>query len=325
MGLMVDGKWTTEWYQPDSKGRFKRPQTKFHHQVTADGSSGFKAESGRYHLYVSHACPWAHRTMIMRKLKKLEDVISVSVVDPLMADDGWQFSDYPGAITDIVNERRYLHEIYSMTDRQYSGRVTVPVLWDKQNKTIVNNESREIMRMLDTEFDAFGDSSVTFYPESLREKIDETITANYETINNGVYRTGFATTQSAYDEALIQLFDALDRCNEILGKQRYLCGDVITEADWCLFTTLLRFDAVYVGHFKCNLRRIVDYPNIWNYVKELYQVAGIAETCNFDHIKNHYYQSHTGINPTRIVAGGPLIDFFEPHDRDRLPLQTAAA
>jgi len=325
MGLMVDGKWTTEWYQPDSKGRFKRPQTKFHHQVTADGSSGFKAESGRYHLYVSHACPWAHRTMIMRKLKKLEDVISVSVVDPLMADDGWQFSDYPGAITDIVNERRYLHEIYSMTDRQYSGRVTVPVLWDKQNKTIVNNESREIMRMLDTEFDAFGDSSVTFYPESLREKIDETITANYETINNGVYRTGFATTQSAYDEALMQLFDALDRCNEILGKQRYLCGDVITEADWCLFTTLLRFDAVYVGHFKCNLRRIVDYPNIWNYVKELYQVAGIAETCNFDHIKNHYYQSHTGINPTRIVAGGPLIDFFEPHDRDRLPLQTAAA
>ena len=325
MGLMADGKWTTEWYQPDSKGRFKRPQTKFHHQVTADGSSGFKAESGRYHLYVSHACPWAHRTMIMRKLKKLEDVISVSVVDPLMADDGWQFSDYPGAITDIVNERRYLHEIYSMADRQYSGRVTVPVLWDKQNKTIVNNESREIMRMLDTEFDAFGDSSVTFYPESLREKIDETITANYETINNGVYRTGFATTQSAYDEALLQLFDALDRCNEILAKQRYLCGDIITEADWCLFTTLIRFDVVYVGHFKCNLRRIVDYPNIWNYVKELYQVAGIAETCNFDHIKNHYYQSHTGINPTRIVAGGPLIDFFEPHDRDRLPLQTAAA
>ena len=325
MGLMVDGKWTTDWYQPDSKGRFKRPQTKFHHQVTADGSSGFKAESGRYHLYVSHACPWAHRTMIMRKLKKLEDVISVSVVDPLMADDGWQFSDYPGAITDIVNECRYLHEIYSMADRQYSGRVTVPVLWDKQNKTIVNNESREIMRMLDTEFDAFGDSSVTFYAESLREKIDETITANYETINNGVYRTGFATTQSAYDEALLQLFDALDRCNEILAKQRYLCGDLITEADWCLFTTLIRFDVVYVGHFKCNLRRIVDYPNIWNYVKELYQVAGIAETCNFDHIKNHYYQSHTGINPTRIVAGGPLIDFFEPHDRDRLPLQTAAA
>lgn len=324
MGLMVNGKWTSEWYQPDSKGRFQRPQTKFHHQVTADGSSGFKAESGRYHLYVSHACPWAHRTIIMRKLKKLEDVISVSIVDPLMGDDGWQFSDYPGSVPDTVNGRHFLHEIYTLADKQYSGRVTVPVLWDKTTETIVNNESREIMRMLDTEFDAFGDPSVTYYPEALREQINETISAIYEPINNGVYRAGFATSQSAYEEAVGQLFDALNNCNEVLESQRYLCGNVITEADWCLFTTLVRFDSVYVGHFKCNLQRIVDYANIWNYLKELYQVPGISDTCNFDHIKKHYYQSHTGINPTRIVPSGPVIDLFEAHNRDRLPLATAA-
>jgi len=324
MGLMVDGKWTTEWYQPDSEGRFKRPETQFRNRVTADGSSGFKAEAGRYHLYVSHACPWAHRTIIMRKLKKLEDAISVSVVDHFMGDDGWAFSDNPGTIPDNVNHKNFLREIYQLADPNYSGRVTVPVLWDKKEKTIVNNESREILRMLDTEFDAIADSSVSFAPRELLEKIDETQTAIYEPINNGVYRSGFATTQSAYEEAVTQLFDALDHWDNVLASQRYLCGDVITEADWCLFTTLIRFDAVYVGHFKCNLRRIVDYPNLWNYIKELYQIPGVAETCNFDHIKRHYYESHEGINPTRIVPRGPIIDYNEPHDRDRLPAGKAA-
>lgn len=318
MGLMVEGKWTTEWYQPDEKGRFNRPQTRFHSRVTADGSSGFRAEAGRYHLYISHACPWAHRTMIVRKLKKLEDVISVSVVDPFMGDDGWLFSNNPGATPDTVNYKKFLREIYSLADPDYSGRVTVPVLWDKKEKTIVNNESREILRMLDTEFDALGDASITFAPAELLEKIDATQTAIYEPINNGVYRSGFATTQEAYEEAVTELFDALDYWEQVLDTQRYLCGDVITEADWCLFATLVRFDPVYVGHFKCNLRRIVDYPNLWSYVKELYQIPGVAETCNFDHIKRHYYQSHTGINPTGIVPKGPILQFTEPHDRDRL-------
>ena len=320
MGLMVEGKWTTEWYQPDEMGRFKRPETQFRKRVTADGSSGFKAEAGRYHLYVSYACPWAHRTMIMRKLKKLEDAISVSVVDPFMGDDGWVFTENPGTVPDTVNHKRFLREIYSMADPDYSGRVTVPVLWDKKEKTIVNNESREILRMLDTEFDAIGDASVNYAPAELLEKIDETQTAIYEPINDGVYRSGFSTTQEAYDEAVTKLFDALDHWETVLDTQRYLCGDVITEADWCMFGTLIRFDPVYVGHFKCNLRRIVDYPNLWNYIKELYQVPGVAETCNFDHIKQHYYQSHKGINPTGIVPKGPILNFTEPHDRDRLPV-----
>lgn len=318
MGLMVEGKWTTEWYQPDEKGRFQRPQTQFRNKVTADGSSGFKAEAGRYHLYVSHACPWAHRTMIMRKLKKLEDAISISVVDPFMGDDGWAFREGQGTIPDSINNKRFLREIYSLADPNYSGRVTVPVLWDKKEETIVNNESREILRMLDMEFNSFGDATVNYAPAGLLEKIDATQTAIYEPINNGVYRTGFATTQEAYEEAVTELFDALDHWEQVLDRQRYLCGDVITEADWCLFTTLIRFDPVYVGHFKCNLRRIVDYPNLWNYVKELYQVPGVAETCYFDHIKRHYYQSHTGINPTGIVPKGPILQFTEAHDRERL-------
>lgn len=320
MGMLVNGKWSTEWYQPDSKGRFQRPETLFRHRVTADGSSGFKAEAGRYHLYVSHACPWAHRTLIMRKLKNLEDAISVSVVDYFMGDDGWVFTERPGATLDTVNNKKFLRDIYLLADPDYTGRVTVPVLWDKKEQTIVNNESREILRMLDTEFDAIGDASVTFAPAGMRDKIDETLTAIYEPINNGVYRSGFATTQEAYDEAVTQLFDALDHWDKVLGSQRFLCGDIITEADWCLFTTLVRFDPVYVGHFKCNLRRIVDYPNLWNFVKELYQTPGIADTCNFDHIKRHYYESHETINPTRIVPKGPIVDFNEPHDRDRLPV-----
>ncbi len=323
MGLMVDGKWTTEWYQADSEGRFQRPQTRFHNRVTADGSSGFKAEPGRYHLYVSLACPWAHRTLIMRKLKKLEAAISVSVVDPFMGEDGWFFSEEPGCVPDHVNGKRFLHQVYSKADANYSGRVTVPVLWDKQRQTIVNNESREIMRMLDTEFDSIGDASISFYPAHLRERIDQTIDAIYEPINNGVYRAGFATSQRAYAEAVSELFDALDHWDSVLATNRYLCGDVITEADWCLFTTLVRFDSVYVGHFKCNLRRIVDYPNLWNYLKELYQVPGVSDTCDFDHIKRHYYESHDMINPTRVVPLGPLIDFDAAHDRERLPIGAA--
>lgn len=324
MGMLVDGKWSPEWYKPDSKGRFQRPETRFHNRVTADGSSGFKAEAGRYHLYVSLACPWAHRAMIIRRLKKLEGTIGVSVVDYFMGEDGWVFTERPGATLDAINKKKFLRDIYLLADPNYTGRVTVPILWDKKEKTIVNNESREILRMLDTEFDEFGDGSVSYAPAGLRGKIDETLTAIYEPINNGVYRSGFATTQEAYEEAATELFDALDHWEKVLGSQRYLCGDVITEADWCLFATLVRFDAVYVGHFKCNLRRIVDYPNLWNFVKELYQVPGIADTCNFDHIKRHYYQSHETINPTRIVPKGPIIDFDEPHDRDRLPVGSAA-
>lgn len=318
MGQFINGKWTTEWYQPDKKGRFQRPKTRFHNWITADGSSGFKAEAGRYHLYVSLACPWAHRTLILRKLKKLEDAISLSVVDHFMGDDGWEFTDNPGCIPDTANHKKFLREVYLLAKANYTGRVTVPVLWDKKKKTIVNNESREIIRMLDTEFDAIGDAAVTFFPEQLKEIIDDTIDAIYEPINNGVYRSGFATRQEAYDEGVTQLFDALDHWEQVLGNQRYLCGNVITEADWCLFTTLIRFDSVYVGHFKCNLRRIIDYPNLWNYLKELHQVPGVAETVNIDHIKNHYYQSHESINPARIVATGPVIDFDEPHNRAQL-------
>lgn len=311
MGLLIDGKWHDEWYKADKEGRFVRPETQFRNKVTADGSSGFNAEAGRYHLYVSLACPWAHRTLIMRKLKKLENAITVSVVHPDMLEHGWTFDKADGVIADTVNNAHYMHEVYTAAKADYSGRVTVPVLWDKQTGTIVNNESREILRMLDTEFDAIGDASVTFYPEPLRQKIDDTIDTIYEPVNNGVYRCGFAKSQTAYEDAVTELFNALDHWDGILGKQRYLCGDVITEADWCLFTTLYRFDAVYVSHFKCNLKRIVDYKNLWPYIRELYQVTGIADTCNMDHIKRHYFFSHRMINPTGIIPKGPLIDFDE--------------
>jgi len=316
MGQLINGSWSTEWYQSDKEGRFIRPKTQFHDRVTADGSSGFRAEVGRYHLYVSLACPWAHRTLILRKLKKLEDVVSLSVVDHFMGDQGWCFTANPGCIADHVNGASFLHEIYVKARPDYTGRVTVPVLWDKHTQTIVNNESREIMRMFDTEFEAFADTGVGFYPSVLREQIDQTIDRLYEPINNGVYRTGFATTQRAYDEAVSDLFAALDHWEEQLARRRYLCGDLITEADWCLFTTLIRFDLVYVGHFKCNLRRIVDYPNLWNYLKQLYQIPGVAETCNFNHIKRHYYESHRLLNPRGIVPAGPIIDFTEPHNRN---------
>lgn len=317
LGMMVDGKWTTDWTERDKDGRFNRMPTQFRDRITADGSSGFKAEADRYHLYISLACPWAHRTLIMRNLKGLEDVISVSIVDPVLTDKGWGFSETAGSIPDTMNQAQYLQEIYLKARPDYTGRITVPVLWDKQTQTIVNNESREIIRMFDTEFTAFAKPDVNLYPTALREQIDQTIDAIYMPINNGVYRSGFATSQAAYEEAVTELFENLDRWEAVLGQHRYLCGNQLTEADICLFTTLIRFDSVYHGHFKCNLKRIADYPNLWNYLKDLYQHPGIQETCNLDHIKRHYYMSQTQINPNRIVPKGPLIDFHQPHDRDR--------
>jgi putative glutathione S-transferase len=317
-GMMVEGEWKTERQWQNTEGRFVRSATSFRDWIAADGSSGFPAEAGRYHLYVAWACPWAHRTAIMRKLKGLEEVIGISAVGSFMGEDGWAFHDEPGVIPDAVNGAYYLREVYAKADPDYTGRVTTPVLLDKETGTIVNNESREIIRMLDTEFGEFADADADFCPEDLREEIDPTIDAIYEPINNGVYRSGFATTQEAYEEAVTELFDALDLWEEVLGTRRYLCGDRITEADWCLFPTLVRFDAVYHGHFKCNLRRIVDYPNLWGYLRDLYGQPGVAETVNMDHIKKHYYRSHESVNPTRIVPKGPVLDFTEPHDRDGL-------
>ena len=324
MGLLVDGKWQDVWYDTKStRGRFERSKSQFRNWVTADGSAGptgeggFKAEPGRYHLYVSYACPWAHRTLIFRALKKLEAVISVSVVDFLMVEEGWTFYGTTGSTGDDLYGSKRLYEIYTRADPNYSGRVTVPVLWDKQRQTIVSNESSEIIRMLNTAFNEFGDASLDFYPEALAAEIDALNDFIYPNINNGVYRAGFATEQDAYEEAFKQLFAALDTLEDRLSRQRYLTGSSLTEADWRLFTTLLRFDPVYVGHFKCNLRRIADYPNLWNYTRELYQVPGVASTVNMEHIKGHYYRSHKMINPTGVVPMGPDIDFAAPHDRDR--------
>jgi putative glutathione S-transferase len=308
-GMMIDGEWRTEKYEQDEKGRFRRNPTTFRNWIKADNSSDFKPEGDRYHLYVSYACPWAHRTLIMRQLKGLEDAISLSVVDPLMAEEGWEFSDFPGSIPDTVNGANYLREIYAKADPKYTGRVTVPILWDKQNNTIVNNESREIIRMFDTEFGTVAKKKDSLYPQELQAEIDKTIDAIYNPINNGVYRAGFARSQEAYEEAVQELFAALDYWEGILAKQAYLCGDVLTEADICLFTTLLRFDAVYYVHFKCNLRHIWDYPHLWNYLKKIYQRPEVKETCNLEHIKLHYYQSHPHINPSGIVPTGPIINF----------------
>jgi putative glutathione S-transferase len=317
LGMMVDGKWTTDWNQQDQSGKFNRAPTTFRDRITADGSSGFPAASGRYHLYVSLACPWAHRTLIMRSLKGLEAVIGVSIVDAVLGEKGWYFSENPGTIPDSVNQAKYLQEIYVKADAKYTGRVTVPILWDKEKSTIVNNESREIIRMIDTEFAEFATRTNDLYPQDLQQRIDDMIDKIYMPINNGVYRAGFATTQEAYEEAVTELFQNLNYWETVLAGQRYLCGDRLTEADLCMFPTLLRFDSVYYGHFKCNLRRIMDYPNLWNYLKELYQHPQIRPTCNLAHIKQHYYMSHPQINPTRIVPLGPQIDFEEKHDRDR--------
>ncbi|BAZ13001.1 glutathione S-transferase-like protein [Calothrix sp. NIES-4071] len=322
LGILKDGKWIPERDQEDTEGKFIRPSTTFRDKITADGSSGFKAEPGRYHLYISWACPWACRTAILRELKGLQDIISMSVVGAEIKENSWEFTDEPGSIPDTVNNAQYLWQIYLKADPNYSGRVTVPVLWDKQTNTIVNNESREIIRMLDTEFNECNSSGgrrdVDFYPQQLQDKINETIDKIYQPINNGVYRAGFATSQAAYDEAVTELFTALEHWEKVLETQRYLCGDQITEADWCMFTTLFRFDAVYYVHFKCNINRIIDYPNLWNYLKELYQYPGVKATCNLDHIKRHYYKSHPKVNPTRIVPKGPNIDFEAPHNRDSL-------
>jgi putative glutathione S-transferase len=319
MGLLVDGVWQDKWYDTSkSGGRFLRADAAFRARVTADGSSGFRAEPGRYHLYVSLACPWAHRTLIFRKLKRLEDVISLSIVDPFMGADGWQFSDGPGCIPDTVNGATFLHQIYSLAKPDYTGRVTVPVLWDKHKKTIVNNESAEIIRMLNTEFDAFGDAALDFYPADLRATIDELNAVVYAKVNNGVYRCGFATTQDAYEEAFGELFETLATLEIRLASSRYLFGARLTEADWRLFTTLLRFDAVYFGHFKCNLRRIADHANLSGYLRDLFQVPGVAETVSFAHIKRHYYASHRTINPTGIVPIGPAQDLGLPHHRHAL-------
>ena len=316
-GMMVEGEWKTERQWQNTDGRFVRSRTSFRDWITADGSSGFPAEADRYHLYIAWACPWAHRTAIMRKLKGLEEVIGLSAVGSFMGEDGWAFHDEPGVIPDAVNGTSYLREVYAKADPAYTGRVTTPVLWDKETETIVNNESREVVRMLDTEFGRFATTNAHFCPDDLRKEIDATIDDIYEPINNGVYRSGFATTQEAYEEAVTELFDALDHWDGVLGTRRYLCGDRITEADWCLFPTLVRFDAVYHGHFKCNLRRIVDYSNLQGYLRDLYQYPGVAETVNMDHIKRHYYRSHESINPTRIVPKGPALDLNEPHDRAR--------
>ncbi len=314
---MVEGKWTTDRNDQDQSGKFNPLPTTFRDRVTANGSSGFKAEVGRYHLYVSLGCPWAHRTLIMRELKGLNDAISISIVDQIMSDKGWMFSEAPGAIPDSVNHAQYLQEIYVKADPKYTGRVTVPVLWDKQTQTIVNNESREIIRMFDVEFVELATQKIDLYPADLQQKIDQTIDAIYLPINAGVYRSGFATSQAAYEEAVTELFDHLGRWETVLSQQRYLCGGQLTEADVCMFTTLYRFDLVYHGHFKCNLQRILDYPNLWNYLKDLYQRPEFKATCNLDYIKRGYYISMTEINPNRIVPKGPVIDFDERHDRDR--------
>ena len=309
MGLLVDGKWQDKWYDTDSNdGKFKRETSSFRNTISTGAGSEFPPQSGRYHLYVSLACPWAHRALIFRKLKKLESHISVSVVSPDMLGEGWTFEDFPAATGDTLYNKSFLREIYLMDTPDVTTRVTVPVLWDKQEKRIVSNESSEIIRMLNSAFNDITDNHDDYYPESLRAEIDTINEMVYHDINNGVYKSGFATTQEAYEEAVYTLFKALDAVEERLNKHRYLAGDTLTEADWRLFTTLIRFDPVYHGHFKCNVRQIADYPAMFAYMKALYQHPGIAETVNFEHIKRHYYYSHTMINPTQVVPVGPSQD-----------------
>lgn len=323
MGQLIDGTWKTQPLNTLSKdGEFERKASSYRNWVTADGSpgptgeGGFAAESRRYHLYVSYACPWAHRALVFRQLKELTDHVSVSVVHPEMLDNGWTFSrDFPGATGDTLLGKDYLHEVYTTADPQATTRVTVPVLWDKTRETIVSNESSEIIRMFNSAFDTISGNSDDYYPEDLRTRIDDINDRVYDTINNGVYKCGFASSQSAYDAAVKALFDSLDWVEGILGDNRYLAGEQVTEADWRLFTTLIRFDKVYHTHFKCNRNRIVDFPNLWGYLRELYQWPGVAETVNFAHITRHYYYSHDHINPTRIVPIGPDLDLMAPHGR----------
>ncbi|KPV98880.1 MULTISPECIES: glutathione S-transferase family protein [Pseudoalteromonas] len=322
MGLLVNGQWHDKWYDTDNnQGEFKREAAQLRNWVTEDGSAGqsgdagFKAEKDRYHLYVSLACPWAHRTLIFRHLKGLEDYISVSVVSPDMLEHGWTFDKDNHSTGDALFDSEFMHQIYTRNKADYSGRVTVPVLWDKKTQRIVSNESAEIIRMFNSAFNALTGNERDFYPQSLRSEIDEVNEFVYHNINNGVYRAGFATTQEAYTEAFDDLFAALDKIEQRLTANRYLVGDTLTEADWRLFTTLIRFDSVYVGHFKCNLRTIESYPAISNYLRELYQIEGVSKTVDFYHIKRHYYFSHTMINPTQVVPKGPDIDYARPHNR----------
>ena len=323
MGLLVDGVWHDQWYDTKaSGGAFVRSTAKFRNWITADssagptGEGGFPAELGRYHLYVSHACPWAHRALIFRALKGLNDHITVSVVHPDMLSDGWTFeTDEHGATGDTLYGLPFARDIYIKADSTISGRVTVPILWDKQRDTIVSNESSEIIRMFNSAFDALTGNTDDYWPVEMRERIEEVNARIYDTINNGVYKSGFATTQVAYDAAVGPLFDSLEWVEQRLSKKRYLMGDTLTEADWRLFTTLVRFDSVYHLHFKCNRKRIVDYPNIWAYTRELYQVSGIAETVNFEHIVRHYHYSHETINPNRIIPTNPVLNFMDPHGR----------
>ena len=323
MGHFANGEWVADDWSTVArdKGSFVRPKTTFRAWIRADGSTEFAAEPGRYHLYVSYACPWAHRTLIMRALKGLEDAVSISVVDPFTDQDGWRFTEAPGTIPDTVNGATLLREIYARADPSYSGRVTVPVLWDKERGSIVNNESAEIIRMFNAEF---GRGGTDFYPAGLRAEIDSVNERVYETVNNGVYKCGFAQTQAAYEEAFDALFATLDELEVRLDSNRYVTGSQLTEADWRLFPTLVRFDAVYYTHFKCNLRRIEDYANLSNYLRELYQVPAVTATVNLEHIKQHYYGSHESINPRRLVAKGPALDLARPHDRDRLMAETLA-
>lgn len=319
MGLLVDGQWRDQWYDTESTGgRFIRNQSQFRNWVTADGSAGpsgaagFRAEPGRYHLYVSLACPWASRALILRALKGLQDMVSISVVNPYMGENGWTFEPAPGVIPDPVLNASYLYQIYQRADPHYSGRVTVPALWDLKTSTIVNNESSEIIRMFNSAFDGVGAKPGDYAPAVLLPQIDALNAEIYDAVNNGVYKAGFATTQPVYDREVRGVFAELDRLEQRLARQPYLLGDRVTEADWRLFTTLIRFDSVYYGHFKCNLRRLTDYPNLWRYTRTLYHWPGVAETVDFDHIKQHYYRSHKTINPTGIVPAGPLLVLDDP-------------
>ncbi len=327
MGLLVEGKWHDTWYDTESTGgAFKRSAAQFRNWLTADGSAGpsgkggFKAESGRYHLYVSYACPWAHRTLIFRELKGLSDLVTVSVVHPDMLGKGWTFvTDSDGATGDNLYGLDFAHQVYTKADPGYSGRVTVPILWDKQLETIVSNESSEIIRMFNSAFNGITGNTDDYWPEAMRDNIEEVNARVYSDVNNGVYKSGFATTQAAYDAAVAPLFDTLDWLENRLSASRYLLGDRITEADWRLFTTLIRFDPVYHLHFKCNRRRLIDYPNLWAYTRELYQWPGIAPTVNMTHIVRHYHYSHDSINPHRIIPVNPVLDYMEPHGRGQRP------
>ncbi len=323
MGQLIDGQWQSGWYDTKSTGgAFRRSTASWRNWITADGTpgpsgeGGFKAESGRYHLYVSHACPWAHRAMIFRALKGLQDHITVSAVHPDMLENGWEFrTDFDGATGDTLHGAAFLHQVYTRADPAATGRVTVPVLWDKARHTIVSNESSEIIRMFNSAFDGLTGNRLDFWPEGLRDSLEPVNARIYDTVNNGVYKSGFATTQDAYDAAVVPLFETLDWLEHHLADNRFLMGERLTEGDWRLFTTLIRFDAVYHGHFKCNRRRIVDYPHLWDYTRALYQVPGVAATVHLDHITRHYHYSHETINPNRIVPIGPQLDLMAPHSR----------